>query len=266
VDELIAVTGGTGALGRVVVDRLVDAGSGVRVVSRGPRPADDNAQYEWASADLHSGRGADEALANAGVIVHCATAFGRGKEPDLAGKVIDTAKRAGSPHLVYVSIVGVDRVPLGYYQGKLAAERLIEQSGLPHTILRATQFHDLLRVLFAGAAKVPAMPVPELRFQPIDVRDVAARLAELALGDPLGRAPDIGGPQVRDATDLARAYLLATGRRRPVLPVRLPGAVFRSYRRGGHLTPEHATGEITFEQYLAEHPDPRGVSYRGKRR
>lgn len=272
--ERILVTGGTGVLGRAVVQRLLDTGHGVvRVASRRPRPTGGTTGYEqderceWARVDLRSGRGADEAVAGADAIVHCATTLGRRSEAEIARTVVEAARGAARPpHLVYVSIVGIDRVPIGYYQGKLAAERLIERSGLPHTVLRATQFHDLLRALLAGAAKSPVMPVPALRFQPVDVRDVAARLAELALGDAVGRAPDFGGPQVRESRDLARAYLRATGRRRPVLPVRLPGRAFRAYREGGNLAPEHADGTTTFEEYLAAHPDPAKPGYRGKRR
>jgi uncharacterized protein YbjT (DUF2867 family) len=264
VQERILVTGGTGLLGRLVAARLVDAGRAVRVTSRRPRPAHDRVRYEWAIADLRSGQGAGEAVAGVRVIVHCATAFGRGTEVDVARAVVEAAQRAESPHLVYISIVGVDRVPLGYYRAKLAAERLIEHSGLPYTILRATQFHDLVRTLLAGAARAPVMLVPDFRFQPVDVGEVAVRLTELALGEPAGHAPDFAGPQVRDARDLARAYLRATGRRRAILPVRLPGTVFGAYRQGGNLAPEHAAGKITFEEYLTRHPDPRSVSYRGR--
>jgi uncharacterized protein YbjT (DUF2867 family) len=255
----ILVTGGTGLLGRKVVERLKRAGNEVRGMSRRPQLSPD-----WVVADLRSGQGVREAAAGMDVIVHCATAFGRGAETDIAGRVVDTAGHVGA-HLVYVSIVGVDRVPLPYYQGKLAAERLIERSGRPHTILRATQFHDLLRVLFAGAARSPVMPVPALRFQPVDAGDVADRLADLAVGEPLGRAPDFAGPQVRDARDLAGAFLRATGRRRLVLPIRAPGRTFRAYRDGGHLAPEHADGTVTFEDYLAAHPAPWATTYRGKR-
>ncbi|MGH3903414.1 MAG: hypothetical protein ACRDTE_04370 [Pseudonocardiaceae bacterium] len=87
--------------------------------------------------------------------------------------------------------------------------------------------------------------------QPIDAREVAARLVELAAGSPAGRAPDLGGPQVSTFRDLALAYLRATGKRRLLLPLRLPGAVFRGYRQGGHLTPAHADGHRTFADYLA---------------
>ncbi|MGN9777670.1 SDR family oxidoreductase [Micromonospora sp. H33] len=264
--DQILVTGGTGLLGRLVVKRLLDAGAKVRVMSRRPRPAGDRAPYAWATADLRSGSGVREATVGVGSIVHCATAFGRRSETQLARTLIDAARRNGTPlHLLYISIVGVDRVPLPYYQGKLAAERLVQQSGLPHTIMRATQFHDLLRTLFAAAATAPAMPVPDFAFQPIAVGEVADRLAQLAVGEALGRAPDIAGPEVRHARDLARAYLQATGRRRLVLPVRLPGKTFRAYRAGAHLAPDRAIGKITFAEYLAGYPEVRGRSYRGRR-
>ena len=168
----------------------------------------------------------------------------------------------GGPHLVYVSIVGVDRVPLPYYLEKLGAEQVISRSGLPHTILRATQFHQLLRALFAKAARTPVMPVPDIRFQPIDAGEVAGRLTELAFGEPGGRVADIAGPEVRDGRDLALAFLRIAGRKRALLPVRLPGKAFRAYRNGGHLAPEHAVGAVTFEEYLAALPDPAATSYR----
>ena len=109
------------------------------------------------------------------------------------------------------------------------------------------------------------MPVPAFRLQPIDVRDLAARLVELAAGAPLGRAADIGGPAVRDVAALARSYLRLLGRRRWIRPVRWPGAAFRAYASGAHLAPEAAVAGIPFERYLAEHPDPAAISYRGRR-
>lgn len=259
-EEPIAVTGGTGLLGRAVVRLLRDAGRRVRVVSRRPAPAGQD-RDGWATADLRTGEGVAAALAGSAAVVHCATTGRRGQEVAFARMLVE----AGAPHLLYVSIVGVDRVPLGYYRGKLAAERLIESSGLPYTILRATQFHDLVRTLLAWAAKAPVMLVPGIRVQPVDVGDVAARLAELAAGEPGGRVPDLGGPAVRDFRELAAAYLRATGRRRPVGTLRLPGSTFRAFRDGGHLAPDHAAGAVTFEEYLTAHPAPRRLSYRGRR-
>ena len=235
----VLVTGGTGTLGRALVPLLDDP----RVLSRRDGPG-------RAVGDLDTGAGLDAAVAGASVVVHLASRP-RGDSAATA-RLVDAARRAGTPHLVHVSIVGADRIPLPYYREKVRSERLVEESGLPWTILRATQFHDLLAGLFAAAARAGALPVlAGTSFQPIAVDDVAARLAALAAGPPQGRAADLGGPEVRTMADLARAWSAATGRRRPVLPLRLPGAIARGYRSGAHLAPAHAEGVVTFEQYLA---------------
>jgi uncharacterized protein YbjT (DUF2867 family) len=154
---------------------------------------------------------------------------------------------------VYISIVGIDRVPYRYYQAKQEAERLIQASGLPWTILRATQFHQLVLLVASGLARLPVVPVPAATsFQPIDAAEVADQLARLATGLPSGRVPDMGGPHIRSAADLLRAYLHAAGRRRLVLPTRLPSAAFAGYQRGGHLAPDRTVGRRTWEEFLAE--------------
>jgi uncharacterized protein YbjT (DUF2867 family) len=238
----ITVTGGTGTLGQVVVERLGAYGYEVNSISR---------RNTTVAVDLRKPDGIDEAIAGARTIVHCATSNGSG---DLvsARNLIAAAQRAGGPHLVYISIVGVDRIPFGYYRTKLAVEREIAASGLPWTILRATQFHDLLARILGVAARLPAMPLPSgFRFQPIDVAEVADRLAGLAVAAPAGRVADLGGPQVLDLRQLARTYLMVAGRRRPLLSVPVPGALGRALRAGHNLTPEHADGRRTFEEFLA---------------
>jgi uncharacterized protein YbjT (DUF2867 family) len=244
----ILVTGGTGTLGKMVVQRLTEQGRPVRVLSRRPASAEPG-PVGWATGDLRAGRGVDAAVSGAEVIVHCAT--GRG-DVGAARNLIEAAQRAGTPHLVYVSIVGVDRVPVGYYKSKLAVERQVEDGALPWTILRATQFHQLILRGCEALAHLPVLLVPaQTAFQPIDAAEVADRLAGLAIGPAAGRVPDMGGPEVRGATELARSYLRASGRHRLVLPVRLPGAAFAGYRSGVHLAPQHAVGRVTFSQFLA---------------
>jgi uncharacterized protein YbjT (DUF2867 family) len=251
--KTILVTGGTGQLGGHVVRLLRQAGHDVRVASR--RTGPDLATVNW-----KTGAGLAEAVAGVDAIAHCAGAY---LDVEIDRMLAAAALKAGVPHLLYISIVGIDRVPFRYYRSKLAAERIIEQSGVPFTILRATQFHDLVRVLFAGAAKLPLMFVPAFSFQPVDAGEVAERLAELVVEPPAGHVPDLAGPLVQSAHELAGMYLRATGRRRLIVPVRFPGNIFRQFRAGGNLAPDRAVGTVTFAGYLAVHPNRKALSYRG---
>ncbi|WP_328634055.1 SDR family oxidoreductase [Streptomyces sp. NBC_00356] len=239
----ILVTGGTGTLGRLVTERLRAAGHEVRVLSRHSEPY---------AVDLREGGPAlDRAVTGVDTIVHCATTQTGGDEK-AAAKLIEAARRAEVPHLLYISIVGVDEVPFPYYKAKLAVERLIEESGLGWTVLRATQFHDLVATIVRIAAKLPVVLLPSgVSDQPIEVAEVADRLAELAQLPPAGRVEDMGGPEVLAFADLARTYLKAAGKRRPVVSVRLAGKAYRAFRAGGHLAPERAVGKVTFAEYLA---------------
>ncbi|SER18755.1 Uncharacterized conserved protein YbjT, contains NAD(P)-binding and DUF2867 domains [Streptomyces sp. yr375] len=240
----ILVTGGSGTLGRLVTQRLRAAGHEVRMLSRHSEPY---------AVDLREGGGGlDAAVAGVDTIVHCASTP-RGGDEQAAANLIAAARRAGVGHLVYISIVGVDRVPFGYYKTKLAVERLVADSGLGWTVLRATQFHDLLVQVLQGLAKVPVLVLPAgVSDQPVEVAEVADRLAELATGAPAGRVDDMAGPEVRTFESLARAFLKASGRRCAVVNVPLWGAAYRGFRAGGHLAPERAVGKGTFEGYLAQ--------------
>jgi uncharacterized protein YbjT (DUF2867 family) len=242
----ILVTGGTGTLGSLVGARLRERGHEVRVLSRHAPPY---------PVDLRDGTGLDAAVGGVDAIVHCASTPPRGGDDRAAAHLLDGARRAGVPHLVYISIVGADRLPLAYYRVKHTVERMIEEAGESApgwTTLRTTQFHDLVLRILAGTARLPVMPLPAgVSVQPIDTGEVADRLAELAVGEPAGRVEDMGGPRIRPLPELAGAYLRACGRRRPVLPVRLAGKAYAGYRAGVHLTPERAVGKVTFEEFLA---------------
>jgi uncharacterized protein YbjT (DUF2867 family) len=247
----ILVTGGTGRLGRAVAVRLAARGHEVRAVSRHPPDGGEPGSFTWMAVDLLAGEVPQQAVGGVDTIVHCATGHA---DVEAARNLIAGARSAGTPHLVHISIVGVDRLPSGFYRTKLEVERLIENSGLPWTVQRSTQFHDLILSQCRSLARSPVMPVPAATgFQPIDVSEVAERLADLALAAPSGHPPDIAGPQVLSAAELARRYLRAARRHRLVLPVPFPGRIYSGYRGGGQLAPDHAVGRITFEQFLAEH-------------
>ncbi|CAL9343113.1 hypothetical protein SUDANB121_00322 [Nocardiopsis dassonvillei] len=243
----ILVTGGTGRLGRPVVEELRRAGHRVHPLSRHPDPHDALS----VAVDLRRGTGLDRALEGVDTVVHCATTPAGG---DLrsAAHLIGRARRAGVGHLLYISIVGVDRVPLGYYRAKYTVERALAASGLGWTVLRTTQFHDLVASLCARASRLPVgpVPVPEMDVQPVDVREAASRLAQLAQGEPQGRVANMGGPAVESFADLMDAYLRRRGTPRRTVAVRPPGRVFAAYRAGEHLAPERAVGTVTFTDFL----------------
>jgi uncharacterized protein YbjT (DUF2867 family) len=253
----ILVTGGTGTLGRLVVTRLQDAGHDVRVLSRTRHDSRDG--IEFVTGDLATGEGIEGAVEGSGIIVHCAgTNKGDG---DKARHLVRAASRAGAPHLVYISVVGADRIPVvsgidramfGYFGSKRAAERTVADSGLPWTTLRAAQFYDLTFTTVRQMARLPVIPVPTgFRFQPVDTGEVADRLVELALGTPAGLVPDLGGPRLYQMAELVRGYLRATGTHRPIIPVRLPGKAAAAVRAGANLSPDRAVGRRTWEDFLA---------------
>jgi uncharacterized protein YbjT (DUF2867 family) len=250
----ILVTGGTGALGSQLVPRLTARGRDVRVLSR--RGSDTTT----VRGDLRTGEGLEQAVAGVAVIAHLASGTGgvpsykKAKVTDVDGtqRLIDAAKRSGSPHVVYISIVGIDEIPLGYYRAKLDAERLISSSGLPFTILRTTQFHTLAWDFCGQMSRLPAIIVPKgFRSQLVDAGEVADRMTEIVQGPPAGRVPDMGGPEVLEFSDILRRYLRIVGKRRPVAALPLPGRVVRSFSDGQNLAPDHADGSITWDEYLA---------------
>ncbi|MEF9881758.1 SDR family oxidoreductase [Streptomyces sp. P9-A4] len=238
----ILVTGGTGTLGRPVCELLRADGHEVRVLSRHSPPY---------AVDLRRGGPLlDRAVDGVDAVVHCSN-IPRG-DKEAARLLIEAARRADVPHLLYISIVGVDRVPLGHYRTKYAVERMIQGSGIGWTLLRTTQFHNLVLRLLQGLAKPPVMLLPrDVRDQPLEVTEAAARLAELAARPPAGRVEDMGGPEIRTFAELARSYLRASGRRRRLVEVPLPGGAYRGLRRGGHLAPDRAVGRVTFDEFLA---------------
>ena len=256
----ILVTGGTGTVGKLVVRRLRAAGhDGIRVLSR-RRQEDSEDGVEFYTGDLAAGEGVEAAVDGAGTILHLAGSA-KGDE-DKARSLVRAASRAGTPHVVYISVVGADRVPVvgrvdramfGYFASKLAAERMLSDSGLPFTTLRATQFFDLILSVAQQMARLPVVPVPAgFRFQPVDTDEVAARLVELVSGKPSGLVPDIGGPRVYGMAELLRGYMKAANRRRPLVPLPLPGKAARALRTGVNLAPDQATGHRTWEEFLME--------------
>jgi uncharacterized protein YbjT (DUF2867 family) len=243
----ILVTGGTGTLGRALVPQLVAAGHRVRVLSRRQAPRLP-AGVEGRQGELRTGVGVTEAVDGVEVVIHAASNPRRHtmETEEIGARHVSAAARAAGAHLLYVSIVGVDGHRFRYYRAKVAAERIIAESGAPWTVLRATQFHDLLDFALSRGWFIRTR---HLRFQPVDVGEVAGRLTELAAGPPAGRVPDFGGPEVRSLRELAEMRYAATGRRTRLVPVPAVGFL-ADFDAGRHLTPDHRAGQRTWREWL----------------
>lgn len=243
----LLITGGTGTLGRPTVAAVRAAGIEPRILSRRPGAA-------HAVADLSSGVGLPEALAGIDAALHLAT--NRRSDVRATNTLLQAARAAGVQHLVYVSIVGVDAVPLGYYRAKLECERLVAESGVPFTILRATQFHDFVAGAFRAQRRLPRVITLDVPFQPISTEAVADRLVSLATAVPAnGRVDDLGGPEVLPMAELARQWLEARGlapeaAARRVVQWHAPGRLIGAYRAGLHTTGVPGPG-IRFADWAA---------------
>lgn len=245
----LLVTGGTGNIGSRVVPLLREAGRDVRILSRHPR--EDAPGIQHVRADTVTGEGLAASLDGVDVVLHLA---GGAKGDDVAARNLAAeARKTGAKHLILISVIGADQMPIGYFRAKAEAERAFADSGVPWTVLRAAQLHDLVLPIVRGMVKLPLLPVPGgLRFEPVDGDEVAQRLAELALGDPAGRVPDLAGPEVLDVLQLAETYVTVNGRRpRWRLPIRVPGPVGRAYRSGDNLACDGVQrGERTWRDFL----------------
>jgi uncharacterized protein YbjT (DUF2867 family) len=249
----VLVTGGTGALGREVVRRVIDEGHRPRVLSRKHAEGDD-----WVQGDLVTGAGLEVAVKDIDVIIHAASdalSPRRYQATDELGtrRLLAMAREARVRHAVYISIVGMEGVEYPYYKSKLAAEAVMRENIVPWSILRATQFHSLIDLFLEGMSRLPRIAfVPfTWQFQPVDTTDVAARLVDIATSKPAGMLPDFGGPEPRTFKSLAASWI---GARKPdtrLVNLPMPFKFSRRFSAGAVLAPEHRDGTITFEQYLA---------------
>jgi uncharacterized protein YbjT (DUF2867 family) len=195
--------------------------------------------------DIRTGEGITAALDGIDTVIQAVASTRNQKATELEGMRTLVAAQ-GDRHVIYVSIVGVERHPFAYYRTKLEAERLLEQSGRSWTIQRATQFHDLVD-------RFLALPVfaktAHLRFQPVATDDVSVRLAELVAAGPGGHAADFGGPEILSIDDLNRIRARVTGHRARLIPLPTIGFL-KAFDQGVHLAPDHRSGAQTWEAWL----------------
>jgi uncharacterized protein YbjT (DUF2867 family) len=259
----VLVTGGTGHLGRSVVELLLARGHEVRVLARSPGS---DPRIAWTRGDLATGAGIGEAVANADVVVHAATwspAARRGyllpvdlvrtpADVDVDGtrRLLAEAEQVGVEHFLHVSIVGLDKVRLPYARVKLAAEEQVRASTVPWSIVAATGFYWLWHRMFTKQFRLPVWVLPSLLVQPVDSDDFAEYVLECLTSGPSGDREDFAGPERLTLVDLGRQFLRARGARRAV--VRIPVPERLSQAAGGLPESDVRYGTTTWSEWLRD--------------
>ncbi|MER5998264.1 NAD(P)H-binding protein [Nonomuraea angiospora] len=243
----IAVAGATGNIGSLTVAALERDGHDVVRISRS------------LGVDLLTGDGLDDALAG----VEAAIDVTNGPEGDRAETVayfaaatrnlLAAEERAGVRHHVLLSIAGVGRIDgNAHYAGKREQERLVAAGPVPWTVVPATQFHDFAEMVAGWTEQDGVATVAPLLMQPIAPADVAAILAEIAVGEPQGRYVDVAGPEPQDLVDMARRTHRARGREVKLVPTW--SGLFSPEMAGNVLLPgeDARIAPTTFDDWLQE--------------
>jgi uncharacterized protein YbjT (DUF2867 family) len=209
----VAVAGATGRVGSNTVAVLERAGHQTVPVSRA------------AGVDAYAGTGLDEALRGADALIDATNTSTQDEAEivDFFGTItrnlLAAGERQGVRHHVLLSIVGIDHqqhVP--HYAGKREQERLVTAGPVPWSIVRATQFHDFAAMVAQRAERDGTATIPPLLVQPLDPADVAAALADVAIGAPLYAKLDVAGPETQDLVDMARRTFAARGQDITLVP------------------------------------------------
>jgi hypothetical protein len=150
-------------------------------------------------------------------------------------------------NFIYSSIIGIEHFArFFYYKAKFEAERMIESSGVPYTILRAAQLHSLIDGVLKAVNRLPIILLPTtMQVQTVDTGEVAAQLALLAHEAALKRVPEVAGPEVLRSGEMARIWLNLRGIRKPVINLPLRGETIDAFRRGLNTAPRQTIGKIT---------------------
>ncbi len=240
----IVIAGGTGWIGRMVTEQLTAEGDTPVVLARST------------GVDLTTGAGLDAALDGAGAVIDVSNIITISRSKSVGffeaatEHLLAAGRRAGVGHHVVLSIVGVDRVDLGYYFGKRRQEELALAGPVPASVLRATQFHEFASQMLTRS-KGPFIGVPKMPCEPVAGREVAAALVRIARAEPAGLAPDFAGPRREEMAEMVRRVARLHGSHRPVVPVRLPGRAGDQVARGGLLAAGSATrGSVSFAEWL----------------
>jgi uncharacterized protein YbjT (DUF2867 family) len=237
----VLVTGASGRFGQKAMRVLAGAGHEARPFSRGD------------GGDLLTGAGLAEALDGVTWVLHAASDSDtrHGADDVEATRNLLAAAAGQVEHLLYLSIVGVERIPYRYYRNKLACEQLVVGTEIPFTILRATQFHELGESVLRGKERrwLSTIYPFDFKVQPVAAQEVAERTVQLLAGPPHEGVVELGGPEILTVRDAVDTWRDVRGPLR-VLPLPYPGKVARAFREGLNTT-DRAEGRQTWREFVS---------------
>ncbi len=253
---IVAVVGGTGTIGRVVVENLERRGHHPRVLSRRPPEHSDRTHHR---VDLTTGDGLEEALTGVETVVDASNPGSPTKDAAAAvllegtQRLLAAETSTGVSRHVLMSIVGAEAIPFPYHRFKVQQEALVARSGLGWSIVRATQFHQLIDFLFRSTSRWGLLPKAGIPLQPVDPRDVAPVVSSAVENGSSGQRLQIVGPQTLGLAELAEMWRLRNRSLALPLPIPLFGDFGRALKSGELTNTAAPKGLITFSDWLDEH-------------
>lgn len=244
----ILVTGGTGTLGKVFTKILDERNAAYLILSR----SNQSGSKKIVVGDLLNNQGVAEALKEIDIIIHLATDFKR--DVVMTQNLLNSIDKKSNVHLVYISIVGIDKVPFSYYKQKLASENAIKSSGISFTILRATQFHEFIYQIISTFLKFPIGFLPKrIVSQPIQIEIVANELLKISQQPAADKTLEIGGIKNMTLQQMATEWMQLTGKKKWVLNLPILGELGKAFYNGSLTTANRRKESITWKQWLSQH-------------
>jgi uncharacterized protein YbjT (DUF2867 family) len=245
----VLVTGATGQLGLALLKQLKDTDYQIKITSRN-KP--ENVNFDWVYSDFLTGEGFEEAINDIDVVIHTATSPRKNSDIiDVSGlkKFLDLSQDI--KHFIYPSIVGIEDIPMKYYRNKYQAEYLLNNSSVPHSTVRSTQFHSFVENLFLTKPLLKRYLVPgDIKFQSVDVEDFAAHLIQMINVGPQGKTADFGGPEILTLREMAKMKIKVNNESNKVVTFSFPGKLYRALVEGKNTNEHQKAGKITFGEFL----------------
>lgn len=250
----VLVTGATGQLGLALLKQLKDTEYQIKITSRRKL---ENFNFEWVYSDFLTGEGLEEAIRDVDVIIHAVTSPRKNSDMiDVSGLKQLLEMSQDIKHFIFPSIVGIEDIPMKYYRNKYQAEKLLKNSSISHTIVRATQFHSFVENLFLSKPLFKRYFVPgNIKFQCVDVDEFAAHLIQLINVGPQGKTDDFGGPEILSLKEMAELKIKVNKESNNVFNLSFPGKIYKSFLEGNNINEHQKVGKITFEEYLRNRVD-----------